>query len=74
MFDPREEIQVIGVDLGEDASWQEKVLVDDILTRLNKQLTLKNRYKEALKENIILQKEILDYKYKDLVEKSKGDE
>lgn len=71
MFDPREEIQVIGVDLGEDVSWQEKVLVNDILTRLNKQLTLKNRYKETLKENIKLQKELLDYKYKDLVEKVK---
>lgn len=71
MFDPREEMQVIGVDLGENASWQEKVLVDDILTKLNKQLTLKNRYKETLKENIKLQKELLDYKYKDLVEKAK---
>lgn len=68
MFNPNEEIQVIGVDLGEDATWQDKYKVYTMFTELNKKLTLKNRYNEKCKENIKLKQELLDYEYKKLEE------
>ena len=71
MFNPNEEIQIIGVDLGDNPDWQSQYIVYKEFTELNKKLELKNRYKEQVKENIELKKQILDYQLKDL--KSKGE-
>lgn len=66
MFNPNEEIQIIGVDLGDNPDWQSQYIANKVFTELNKKLELKNRYKEKCKENIKLQQELLEYKYKDL--------
>ncbi len=71
MFNPNEEIQIIGVDLGDNPDWQSQYIVYKEFTELNKRLELKNRYKESLKERIKLQQELLKYKLKDL--ESKGE-
>lgn len=71
MFNPNEEIQIIGVDLGDNPDWQSRYKAYKEFTELNKKLELKNRYKEQVKENIELKKQILDYQLKIL--KSKGE-
>ena len=71
MFNPNEEIQVIGFTLDDNATWEDNYKVNEILTKLNKKLELKNRYKEQVKENIELKKQILDYQLKLL--ESKGE-
>ena len=71
MFNPNEEIQVIGFTLDDNATWEDKFKVNEILTKLNKKLELKNRYKEQIKENIKLKKQILDYQLRYL--ESKGE-
>ena len=71
MFNPNEEIQIIGVDLGDNPDWQSQYIVHKKITELNKKLELKSRYKEQIKENIKLKKERLDYQLKIL--ESKGE-
>ena len=71
MFNPNEEIQIIGVDLGDNPDMQSQYIAYKELTELNKKLELKNRYKEQAKENIKLKKQILDYQLKLL--ESKGE-
>lgn len=71
MFNPNEEIQIIGVDLGDNPDWQSQIIVNEEITKLNKKLELKNRYKEQVKENIKLKKQILDYQLNNL--ESKGE-
>ena len=71
MFNPNEEIQIIGVDLGDNPDWQSQYIAYKRFTELNKKLELKNRYKEQVKENIVLKKQILDYQLKVL--ESKGE-
>lgn len=71
MFNSNEEIQIIGVDLGDNLDWQSRYIAYKEFTELNKKLELKNRYKESLKERIKLQQELLKYKLKDL--ESKGE-
>lgn len=66
MFNPNEEIQIIGVDLGNNPDWQSQYIAYKGFTELNKKLELKNRYKESLKERIKLQQELLKYKLKEL--------
>lgn len=66
MFNPNEEIQIIGVDLGDNPDLQSQYIVNEEITKLNEKLKLKNRYKESLKERIKLQQELLKYKLKDL--------
>ena len=63
MYNPNEEIQIIGIDYGENVSWQEKLIIDERITKLNEKLELKNRYIEMSKENIKLKQELLDYQY-----------
>lgn len=72
MFNPNEEIQIIGVDLGDNPDFQSQYIAYKGFTELNKKLELKNRYKEQVKENIKLKKQRLDYQLNVL--KSKGDE
>ena len=71
MFNPNEEIQIIGVDLGNNPDMQSQYMAYKGFTELNKKLELKNRYKEQVKENIELKKQILDYQLRDL--ESKGE-
>ena len=71
MFNPNEEIQIIGVDLGDNPDFQSQYIAYKTITELNKKLEIKNRYKEQVKKNIKLKKQILDYQLKDL--ESKGE-
>lgn len=63
MYNPNEEIQIIGIDYGENVTWQEKLIIEERITKLNEKLELKNRYIEMSKENIKLKQELLDYQY-----------
>ena len=66
MFNPNEEIQIIGVDLGDKPDMQSQYIANEEITKLNKKLELKNRYKESLKERIKLEQELLKYKLEKL--------
>lgn len=51
MFNPNEEIQIIGIDLGDNHDMQSQYIAYKGFTELNKKLELKNRYKKQVKEN-----------------------
>ena len=69
MFNPNEEIQIIGIDLGDNHDFQSQYIAYKGFTELNKKLELKNRYKEQVKENIELKKKISDYQLRNLESK-----
>ena len=51
MFNPDEEIQILGIDLGVNSTdWQTNYILETEITKLNKKLELKNRYKESLEK------------------------
>ena len=62
MFNPNEEIQIIGVDLGDNPDLQTQYIVHKNITELNKKLELKNRYEELLKRYELLEEQVEIYK------------
>ena len=74
MFNPNEEIQILGIDLGVNSTdWQTDYILETEITKLNRKLELKNRYEELLKRYACLEELVEIYKnerdtYKNLAE------
>ena len=64
MFNPNEEIQIIGIDLGDNPDWQSQYIANEVFIKSKGDA----HYKEKCKENIKLQQELLKYKLKELEE------
>lgn len=58
MFNPNEEIQIIGYDVGGEISPYERYEIEKNLTELNEELTLKNRYNKAIGKLETIKKEL----------------
>lgn len=48
MFNPNEEIQIIAYNVDEPLGIAEQIEIEEALTDLNEELTLKNRYTKAI--------------------------